>query len=327
MSKSHKPKVARSVEFSPARLRKYQRAIRRLLLNAQNEIAKEVLDYLVSTGDVERRVGTKDASLTNPALESNNPVLQDLMEIKSRVEYSFRVDRFRAVQDLDAFIARNLPRWANGFNASAKKMADWYARNFAADMALAQRQSLTAAGLKIDFIKNRWSVPVTRGRYIAPQAVEAVSKETEIWINDLTSTLGKNLGSWRETVLESVQSGKSVDDVFSAANVVKNTLITKSDALGLNQVLKLTAAVQRENLKSLGVREAIWKHLPGQFKSRPSHIEMDGKRFNLDEGLYDRAEGLYVRPGELRYCRCVARPVLPEYLFEGVEVVRKPLKG
>ncbi len=40
---------------------------------------------------------------------------------------------------------------------------------------------------------------------------------------------------------------------------------------------------------------------------------MNGKRFRLDEGLYDSAVGRKVLPGELVACNCTFRAVIPEF--------------
>ena len=50
------------------------------------------------------------------------------------------------------------------------------------------------------------------------------------------------------------------------------------------------------------------------YSSRQTHKAMDGKRFNLDEGLYDPAVGRKVMTGELPFCRCVFRLDIDELL-------------
>ena len=76
----------------------------------------------------------------------------------------------------------------------------------------------------------------------------------------------------------------------------------------------MNQGLQRANAQSLGAKTGIWVHVPGMYSSRKTHKAMDGKRFNLDEGLYDEAVGKKVLPGVLPFCRCVFRLDIDELL-------------
>ena len=77
---------------------------------------------------------------------------------------------------------------------------------------------------------------------------------------------------------------------------------------------KITTKVQTDNAIEAGFNEAIWVHVPGTYTSRVSHIHMNGKKFRLDEGMYDEDVGYNVMPGELINCRCVYKLIVPEDL-------------
>jgi hypothetical protein len=38
---------------------------------------------------------------------------------------------------------------------------------------------------------------------------------------------------------------------------------------------------------------------------------MDGKKYDVEKGMYDPAVGKFVFPGELPNCRCLSRSVIP----------------
>ena len=67
------------------------------------------------------------------------------------------------------------------------------------------------------------------------------------------------------------------------------------------------------------VQESVkrWIHVPGQFESRQSHIKMNGKRFNLQQGMFDPEVNRFIHCAELPYCRCIYRTVIPEDLLDG----------
>ncbi len=54
-------------------------------------------------------------------------------------------------------------------------------------------------------------------------------------------------------------------------------------------------------------------HRGGTKVPRPTHVAMQGKRFKLENGLYDSAEGRNVKPGELYNCNCAYRADLSSF--------------
>lgn len=104
-----------------------------------------------------------------------------------------------------------------------------------------------------------------------------------------------------------LESTLAASQGFSAARAAR---------VALDQSVKVSQAIQRENAKALGITEAIWVHVPGQYSSRPTHIAMNGKRFELSAGLWDEDVGMMVVPGQLPYCRCSLRTVLPPELLK-----------
>ena len=82
-------------------------------------------------------------------------------------------------------------------------------------------------------------------------------------------------------------------------------------SLAIDQTCRITQSILRANDAELGVTKGVWIHVPGQYTSRETHRALHGKTFDLDVGLYDKDVGANVVPGELRFCRCIYRPVLP----------------
>lgn len=72
--------------------------------------------------------------------------------------------------------------------------------------------------------------------------------------------------------------------------------------------------VSAQYMQDLDLNRAIWIHVPGFQYSRRTHERMNGKEFDLREGLYDADLKRKVRPGELWYCRCCCRVAIPDWL-------------
>lgn len=114
-------------------------------------------------------------------------------------------------------------------------------------------------------------------------------------------------------VSQGVSMGRNT--AFIENELAKRYAITKRRAklIARDQSNKATQAIRSIEAKELGITEGVWVHVPGTKSSRKTHIQMNGKRFRLDEGLYDSAVGRKVLPGELVACNCTFRAVIPEF--------------
>lgn len=114
-------------------------------------------------------------------------------------------------------------------------------------------------------------------------------------------------------VMRSASRGRDVK--FLEDELAKRYAITRRRAklIARDQSNKATQAILSVEAKELGITEGIWVHVPGTKSSRKTHMQMNGKRFRLDEGLYDSAVGRNVFPGELVACNCTFRTVIPEF--------------
>jgi len=114
-------------------------------------------------------------------------------------------------------------------------------------------------------------------------------------------------------VMRSASRGRDVK--FLEDELAKRYAITKRRAklIVRDQSNKATQAIRSIEAKELGITEGVWVHVPGAKSSRKTHMQMNGKRFRLDEGLYDSAVGRKVLPGELVACNCTFRAVIPEF--------------
>ncbi len=114
-------------------------------------------------------------------------------------------------------------------------------------------------------------------------------------------------------VQRSVSMGRDV--AFLEREIARRNLTTRNRAkfIARDQNNKACEAIKRAENRRLGITEGVWVHVPGSMSSRKSHMDMNGKRFKLDEGLYDSAVKRKVLPGELCNCNCTYRSVIPAF--------------
>lgn len=137
---------------------------------------------------------------------------------------------------------------------------------------------------------------------------------------DLIKTIPQNyLREVQETVNEAVKVGgdrqairESIVDKFDHPLVqTEKQAERRAELIAKDQVQKATQDFAMENAKAYGATKAEWIHIPGEFTSRVTHIQMDGQIFDIDVGLFDDDVGDYVKPGELPYCMCTFQAIFP----------------
>ena len=116
-------------------------------------------------------------------------------------------------------------------------------------------------------------------------------------------------------VVDWVRNGYNPDLIMEA--ILNNPNIPQERANGvlLQITLMVNNAIQRINMLSLGFTAAEWFHVPGEFTSRDTHIKFNGRVFDLQVGLFDTDVMRNVFPGELWWCRCVMRGIIPQNMI------------
>lgn len=85
----------------------------------------------------------------------------------------------------------------------------------------------------------------------------------------------------------------------------------RAELIANDQTHKVTQEFAMDNAKAYGATKAEWIHIPGEKSSRLTHIEMDGKEFDIEVGLFDSDVGEFVKPAQLPYCRCTCSFLFP----------------
>lgn len=114
-------------------------------------------------------------------------------------------------------------------------------------------------------------------------------------------------------VMRSIQpGGRGAADIKEGLMRYKGVTERRAKIIATDQTRKVTAAMNYERSKSLGIKSFKWQHSSGGKEARPLHKNvLNGKIFSYDDlPVIDEKTGERGLPGQLINCRCVAVPVL-----------------
>ena len=189
-------------------------------------------------------------------------------------------------------------RWKKRFDEMAPQVAESFVKNQFRGTSLAMRQALRDAGWSVEFTLT----PAMRDAFEASLAenVGLIKSIPEQYLQEVEGIVMRNYSAGRD--LKSMAA-----EIRSRYHVVANRAVL----IARDQSNKANAVVQRARQQDLGITEAIWMHSHAGKTPRPTHVAMNGKRYEVAKGMWDSAVKKWIFPGEEINCRCVGRSVLP----------------
>ena len=139
--------------------------------------------------------------------------------------------------------------------------------------------------------------------FLADALAAAVSEN----VRRVTGLVMEQFDQLENTISSGFRRGLRSTEI--AGQIQERLRITRNRAklIARDQVASLNGELTRQRQTNLGVREYIWR-TSGDERVRPSHEDLDGRRFRWDD---PPDEG---HPGTPILCRCVAEPVLDELI-------------
>lgn len=190
-----------------------------------------------------------------------------------------------------------IPQFTAGANALAKQ----YAGKFSAEATNDLAKHLLKAGMNREAFK-QWTFTVLGKRTVAPAAVTAIDDFIQGTVALLMRRQWTSAQSLPDLVKKVTASGGDYDEI---ARLFTHKTDYKARMAGRDLGHKLVSEVTRQDAKAAGIRYARWVHVAGLYTSRPTHVAMNGKRYDLDLGMYDPAVGFRIQVGQLLWCRCI----------------------
>jgi uncharacterized protein with gpF-like domain len=207
------------------------------------------------------------------------------------------------VAALDLTMKRWAKKWTLKFDSLATDVAKRFAtRNFAmTDTAM--MGALKKSGFTIAF------KPTTASR----QAYKAVVAENVGLIKNLPS---QYVTSVQSAVWQSVNKGADMAALSQKLRENFDISAKRAALISTDQNNKAKAIIENTRRQQLGIKRAIWQHSSAGKEPRPTHLEMNGKVFELSKGMFDpdangKGKGEWIWPGQLINCRCTSRAIIP----------------
>lgn len=212
---------------------------------------------------------------------------------------AYRKDEERIVQEQ----AHDEAPWRSLFNVMGALRRYWLkkwderAESIAWDLAY-KTLNKTRASHKAAFKEAGMSVKMNGSR-ATNNVVQALIAENVSLIKSIPE---RYFGEVTSMVQRHISQGKNIaaleEELASRYEITRN----RAKFIARDQSDKASEAIKRSECKQMGITEGIWVHVPGMKSARATHMRMNGKRFKLDEGLYDADVKKKVLPGELYNC-------------------------
>lgn len=196
-------------------------------------------------------------------------------------------------------------RWRHRFKTLADELADWFAKSVATRSDAALKAALKKSGFAVEF-------KLTRAQNDVLQATIAQN------VALIRSIPQQYLAAVEGDVTRSVQAGRDLATLTKALQTQFGVTRRRAAFIARDQNSKATAALTRVRRLEIGITEALWLHSHAGKTPRPTHVKMNGQRFEIGKGMWDpdangRGKGAWIQPGELINCKCSSRPIVPGF--------------
>ena len=187
-------------------------------------------------------------------------------------------------------------RWQKKFNDLSCTLSKSFADRALSNSDVSLRNAMEQAGATVKFT-------MTENMNDVYQAV--IGEQVGL----IKSIASQHLGEVEGLVMRSVQRGRDLGQL--SEELQKRYGLTKKRAalIARDQNNKATSTLQSARQRSVGIKQGKWRHSGGGKVPRHSHVEANGKEFDLDKGMF--IDGEWIMPGELINCRCGWNPVIP----------------
>lgn len=227
-----------------------------------------------------------------------NDLQNELMTLYKREAAAIALDE-TPVEKISRMINGVSKKWQADQERRALELSRWFVGKILAHVTRAQKSAAQSSGLPD--IGVAFSLGI-----VSEDETQALVQENVALIKSIESQYFDRITG---SVMRSVTAGRDLQGL--AKDLYKDYDITARRAafIARDQNDKATNQISRMNARAAGVTQGIWQHVPGRKSSRESHVRMNGKKFELNKGMYDPEVDKYIFPGELPGCRCRFKPI------------------
>lgn len=198
---------------------------------------------------------------------------------------------------LQALLAKWGAQSIKRFDLMADKLATNFATRSMAATQISMTSQLKAAGFTVKFAPTRHSLEAYRA--VAAENVGLIKSIPRKWHEQI-----------EQKVWNAVRNGSDLNKLSAELASTYNSTTKRAALIARDQNAKAKAVIERVRQQELGIKRGSWMHSNAGKEPRPTHVAMNGKLYELAQGMWDSDEGEYVHPGQLINCRCSMRPVI-----------------
>ena len=189
--------------------------------------------------------------------------------------------------------------WQQHFDSLGERLAKMFARKVMGYTDYNAKTALQALGLTVGMTMTD----------AMRQAYQGVIGEQ---VGLIRSIAGQHLDNVQRLVMESVSRGRDLHYLSKELRARYGITKRRAALIARDQNNKATATLQAARQLEMGITHGIWRHSHAGKEPRPSHVKVDGEKFDLRKGLF--LDGEWTLPGQQINCRCWYSPVLPAYM-------------
>lgn len=197
-------------------------------------------------------------------------------------------------------ISKLRKQWLKRFDQAAKDLAEFFAQDVSERSDAQMKSILKKAGMSV-----KWTM--------TPAQRDIMQATVQANVSLIKSIPQEYLKNVEGAVMRSVQTGRDLATLSKELRTKFGVTKRKAALIARDQNNKATSAFQRSRQQELGIEEAVWMHSHAGEVPRPTHVKMNGKKYNIKEGMWDEDEGAYIWPGQLINCRCTSKSVIPGF--------------
>lgn len=197
-------------------------------------------------------------------------------------------------------MARLSRKWQSNFNDAAPEMAKYFTTKIAKRNAQVLAKTLRKGGISVKM-------------QMTPRVNDVLQASMAEQVSLIKSIASEHLAQVEGLVMRSVAAGGDLGTLSDELQKRYGVTERRAAFIATDQNAKATAMIARADSDELGITEAIWKHSHAGKTPRPSHVKMDGQKYNIKEGMWDEDAQKFIWPGYLPRCRCYFKPILPRF--------------
>jgi SPP1 gp7 family putative phage head morphogenesis protein len=188
--------------------------------------------------------------------------------------------------------------WVKRIETLSERLADEFANKNRNVTDAAVKRSFANAGLTFKF---RPTVAMVEG-------YKAVVAEN---VSLIKSIPAEALKKAEGDIYRAVTKGSDLASLSVKLRDSYHVTYNRAALIARDQNNKAKAVFEASRRQEVGITEAVWMHSHGGAEPRPSHVALDGTKYTIAKGAWDRTEKAWIQPGELINCRCVSKAVMP----------------